>query len=137
MTPPRIDYYMPEQAGFTTSMTAPGGGGDRPDASTAIVEVRLPREEARVWFDGAATEQTGTLRTYVSPSNLTPGRDYRYSVRARWTENGQPVEQNRDVVVRSGERARVDFTQATAAPEEPRRSTLRSLPPPRPRDERP
>jgi uncharacterized protein (TIGR03000 family) len=76
--------------------------------NAAKVHVRVPAA-ATVWFEGDQTRQTGPARDFVSPP-LTPGQTYTYDVRARWTENGRPVEQTRTVRVRAGDTSTVDFT---------------------------
>jgi uncharacterized protein (TIGR03000 family) len=65
---------------------------------------------ARVWFGNAATQQTGTVRDFDSPE-LTPGKDYSYEVKVRWTENGKEVTRTREVAVSAGLSATVDFTR--------------------------
>jgi uncharacterized protein (TIGR03000 family) len=74
---------------------------------SANVVVVLPRADAQVWFDGAATSQSGMERTYTSPP-LEPGT-YVYSIRARWMENGKSVQRERRVNVQRGESVTVDF----------------------------
>lgn len=64
--------------------------------------------DAEVWLEGAATHQTGPVRRFVSPE-LEPGSSYGYTVRARWRQGGQVVEQTREVVVRPGEQVNVAF----------------------------
>ncbi len=81
---------------------------DRQDRAT--VEIRVPADAA-VWVDGYRTRQTGAVRTLSTPP-LQPGETYAYDVRARWTENGAPVEQTQTVVVKPGERSRVTFPAA-------------------------
>ena len=71
------------------------------------VMVTLASPTAQVWFDNAPTAQQGTERSFYTPA-LAPGT-YSYTVKARWTENGQPVERVRTVNVQPGERAVVDF----------------------------
>lgn len=75
----------------------------------AHVRVLVP-SGAEVWFDGSKTTQAGNSREYVSPS-LAPDTTYSYEVRARWMDNGKPVEETRKVMVRAGSQATVDFTQ--------------------------
>jgi uncharacterized protein (TIGR03000 family) len=82
-------------------------------AATALpvhIEVRVPAD-ADIWFDDAKTTQTGTVRQFVSPP-LTPGYDYTYEIRARWTEEGRRVSHTRRVSVHAGERVRVTFPEA-------------------------
>jgi uncharacterized protein (TIGR03000 family) len=82
--------------------------GPRPteaDRSRAAITVQVP-QGASLWFDGAKTSQTGSLRSFVSPP-LQAGQNYAYDVRARWTENGKVREEKRTVQVRAGDRLQV------------------------------
>jgi uncharacterized protein (TIGR03000 family) len=74
----------------------------------ARVTVTVPADAA-VYFDGVPTTETGTERTYKTPP-LKKGTNFYYSLRARWTENGQPVDRTRKVIVKAGAHVRVDFT---------------------------
>jgi uncharacterized protein (TIGR03000 family) len=65
---------------------------------------------AEVYLEGVKTRQTGTSRVFVSPP-LIPGQQYTYEVRARWTDNGQPVEQTRSLAVMAGQRLSVRFPE--------------------------
>src|SRR5215469_1210669 len=95
--------------------------GDRASSQTpsqgdnvAQVLVIVP-ENAEVWFEGVQTRQTGSHRTFWS-SVLTPGKTYSYKVKARWLENGKPVEQTRTIDVSANRISRVDFTQPKRQP---------------------
>jgi len=81
-------------------------------SQTATMVVLLPRADAKVWFDGAATNQQGMERTFNSPP-LDPGGPYSYSIRARWTENGQSVERERRINVQPGQVVTVNFRGET------------------------
>jgi uncharacterized protein (TIGR03000 family) len=74
----------------------------------AIVQVEVPAN-ATVLFDGAQTKQGGTMRTYETPA-LESGYTYHYDVKARWEENGKPVERTRRINVYPGGRITVTFT---------------------------
>jgi uncharacterized protein (TIGR03000 family) len=76
--------------------------------------MKLPAN-AKVWFEGVKTSQTGSVRDYVSPS-LDPGKTFDYQIRVRWTENGHRVEQQRKVTVRPNGRTVVDLTSPTSGP---------------------
>jgi uncharacterized protein (TIGR03000 family) len=93
---------------------APVVAKDTPAPATedgvARVTVIVPAD-ARVFLDDSPTMQTGTERTFVSPT-LQAGARYTYSIRASWTEGGRTVEQTRDVPVRAGANVRVDFTNS-------------------------
>jgi uncharacterized protein (TIGR03000 family) len=80
----------------------------------ATVDVRVPAN-AEVWFDDEPTRQRGEWRRFVAPP-MTPGKEFHYDVRARWTEGDRVVDQTRVVGVRSGGVSEVDFTQPEKAP---------------------
>ena len=65
---------------------------------------------AELYLEGVKTRQTGTTRVFVSP-RLTPGQNYVYEIRARWMENGQPIEHTRNLVVTAGQRVTVHFPE--------------------------
>jgi uncharacterized protein (TIGR02246 family) len=77
----------------------------------AIIMVIVP-PDAQVFFDGAPTTQLGSERRFVSPL-LEVGTRYSYDIRARWRENGKPVQQTRRVSVRGRDAVRVDFLNPT------------------------
>ena len=74
----------------------------------ATMVVLLPRADAKVWFDGSATSQQGMERSFYSPP-LDPGSTYTYTIRARWMENGQPIERERRVNAQPGRSVTVSF----------------------------
>ncbi len=95
------NYYQPG--------TQLGIAGNGVDGRSALIDVRVP-PDAQVTFDGDTTSQTGPNRLFSSPP-LDRGQAYHYTVTARFTQNGRPVEQTRRVEVRAGQRTTVDFTQ--------------------------
>jgi uncharacterized protein (TIGR03000 family) len=76
-------------------------------AGPAVVRVHT-YPGAKIWFDGAATSQTGEYRTFTTPP-LDGGKTYSYSVKARWLEDGRPVVRTRTVNVEAGETSDVDM----------------------------
>jgi uncharacterized protein (TIGR03000 family) len=107
---PYSRFYPPRPA--DPGPNAPGGAATPAD-DKAHVRVVVPAG-AEVWFDGERTSQSGSLREFVSPP-LAPDDMYAYEVRARWMENGKPVEQTRRVLVRAGALTTVDFTRPAPA----------------------
>jgi uncharacterized protein (TIGR03000 family) len=108
------DYdYLQGLAPYTNSSPYPSAavrqGTTAPADTEAHVRLLVPAG-AEVWFDGDKTSQTGSVREYVSPP-LTPGRNYAYQVRVRWTEDGRPLDQTRKVTVRAGSVTTADFTK--------------------------
>jgi uncharacterized protein (TIGR03000 family) len=84
----------------------PGGPAGAVSAG-AVVQVTVPAD-AEVWVEGDKTRLTGDRREFVSPP-LVAGKNYLYTVRARWMEAGRSVEQIQVVAVQAGNRAEVRF----------------------------
>lgn len=80
----------------------------------AIVDVEVP-EGAKVWFGGVETKQTGTKRSFISPSLTGMNQYYKYEIKAVWTEDGKPVERTQTVYVKPGERSNVMFLKGAMA----------------------
>jgi uncharacterized protein (TIGR03000 family) len=103
-----IGYYSPAALAEAASLL-PGNSQPAPDNAAHVI-LQVPAG-AEVWFDGDKTRQTGTLRHYFSPP-LTPGKDYVYEVRVRWTRDGKPVEETRRVHVHANAWVSLDLTRA-------------------------
>lgn len=73
----------------------------------ATFTVTVP-PDAEVWLEGTAMQQTGPVRRFVSPE-LEPGSSYGYTIRARWRQGGQIVEQSQEIAVRPGDQLDVAF----------------------------
>jgi len=71
--------------------------------------VRVPDANAEVWFQDHKTQQGGTVRQYES-GNLDPNQTYTFQIRARWMQNGQQMDQTREVQARAGQNMTVDFS---------------------------
>jgi uncharacterized protein (TIGR03000 family) len=115
------EYYPPQQGQPQQGQTYYGGDyamdqGNMPaqnmaslDQNKAHIVLRVP-SNAQVTFDGQSTTSQGPLRAYVSPP-IDPNKDYTYNVKAQWTQDGRQVTQDRQVRVRAGQIARVNFMQ--------------------------
>jgi uncharacterized protein (TIGR03000 family) len=79
---------------------------------TALMIAHLP-EDARTWFEDEPTKSTGTLRQFVSPP-LTPDKDYTYTVRVEWPENGKWVSQVHKFAVHAGDIHCIDVIPSQA-----------------------
>jgi uncharacterized protein (TIGR03000 family) len=90
-------YPPPEASGFADA-----------DANRPVwVTVRVP-SDAAIWFGDTKTVQKGELRYFVSPP-VSPGHDYFYEIKAKWTEAGKEVVRIRHVSVRAGDLMNVSF----------------------------
>lgn len=82
-------------------------------AQAATVVVLVPNPNAQIWFNGALTSQQGMDRTFVTTPLAADG-SYSYTIRARWTENGQSVQRERQVNVQPGRTSTVSFRGTSA-----------------------
>jgi len=124
-----VQQYVPASPAAGTPTDNRQSFYPAPVGTQSLIEVRLPIANAEVNFDGTATTQTGANRLFITPA-LDAQRDNVYQVTARWTDNGNPVEQKREVKVTPGARVLVDFTQAQAQP--PAAPPPAVVPPPAP-----
>jgi uncharacterized protein (TIGR03000 family) len=114
--PPPNGGAPPPPNGATNAPPAPGVQGPiHLTESDVLLSVRVP-PEAAVWLNEQPTHQTGPRREFAS-SGLIPGRQYTFTVRARWTApGGGIVDQERRISVQGGERRNVDFLSAENGP---------------------
>lgn len=77
---------------------------------SATIRVILPDSQARVWFDGNPTQQTGTDRYFHSPA-LTSGSPNTYSIRVSWMQGDREMSFERVVTISPGQTTVVDFTR--------------------------
>jgi uncharacterized protein (TIGR03000 family) len=68
---------------------------------TVHVNLRVPGD-AKIWFNGSQTKQTGTARSFESPP-LGAGQEYAYQIRVQWKQDGKDVTQTRQVTVHAGD----------------------------------
>jgi uncharacterized protein (TIGR03000 family) len=78
-----------------------------PPKQAAYVQLFVPAN-ARVEIDGARTSSTGDSRRFVTPP-LTPGGEYRYSVKITWIIQGLVHSLTREVRVRPGQETVLDL----------------------------
>jgi uncharacterized protein (TIGR03000 family) len=92
---------MPPDQGYApTPLTDPNAAG---------FVIRVPDASAEVWFQDHKTQQQGNVREYETGA-LDPNQTYTFKLRARWTQNGRPVEATREVQARAGQQVNVIFT---------------------------
>ncbi len=70
-------------------------------ARAVLINLRVPAD-AKIWFDGRETIQTGTARSFESP-RLAVGPEYTYEVRIQSKRDGKEVTQTRQVIVHAGD----------------------------------
>jgi uncharacterized protein (TIGR03000 family) len=80
-------------------------------AAPAQIIVSLPAD-ARLTVDGAATTSVSDRRIFQSPE-LAPGKNYSYTLRAEFTQDGKPVVVTKEVTIQAG--AEVTVTMAAPA----------------------
>jgi uncharacterized protein (TIGR03000 family) len=84
---------------------------DAPQDKTAIIELTVPRADAKVWVDDNLMKSgSGNERSFTSPP-LEPG-SYAYRIRATWLDDGQEVRVEREVTVTPGRITRLDLSKS-------------------------
>jgi uncharacterized protein (TIGR03000 family) len=69
-------------------------------ALPATVELIVPAD-AQVWFNGAPTTLTGTVRRFVTPP-LSADTDYSYEIKVKGTRDGKAFETTKNISVVAG-----------------------------------
>ncbi len=104
-------YYQPLYAGQPV-LTQNYSYGTYTPAQNNEARLRLMvPSDAKVWFDGKPTQQSGTVRNFESPP-LTPGQQYTYDIKVQWRDqNGKEVSRTRRVDVSANAAIQVDFAR--------------------------
>jgi uncharacterized protein (TIGR03000 family) len=74
---------------------------ESPMSRPVRVNLRVP-SDAKIWFDGTQTKQTGTTRSFESPP-LDVGPEYAYQIRVQWLQDSKEVTQTRQINVHAGD----------------------------------
>ena len=74
---------------------------ESPRKRSVRVNLRVP-SDAKIWFDGSQTNQTGTTRSFESPP-VAVGPEYAYQIRIQWKQDGKDVTQTRQIDVHAGD----------------------------------
>ena len=80
----------------------------------ARINLHVPAD-AKIWFDGSQTIQTGNARTFQSPP-LAVGPEYTYLVRIQWNRDGKEVTQTRQVLVHASDVINLALDAAHGSP---------------------
>lgn len=86
----------------------------RAQGDKAVIRVKLPTGDAKLWVNGQITKQQGQDRVFVTP-NLQSGT-FRYQIQASWTADEVPVRTTRAIVFEPGADVSIDFTKKMAEP---------------------
>jgi uncharacterized protein (TIGR03000 family) len=127
---PSADYGQVYSGGVQTQSAYP----QAPAGTASQIIVRVP-SNAKLWVDDYESQLTGPVRQLNTPATLEPGRTYRYTLKAQWIQNGQPVVQERVVSFQAGQSTEVDFARpqpATTAPAPVERPVITPAAPPLP-----
>ncbi len=105
---------------YSTSGYRPGDATNAPKGADlpARLRIAVPSERADVWIQEEKSEQTKRVQEYVSPP-LTPGKQYFYEVRAKWTDSaGKQVERTKSFPIVPGQPVFLDFTRVRPSDKE-------------------
>jgi uncharacterized protein (TIGR03000 family) len=104
-----------DTATYSTSGYRPGNATNAPTSAEmpARLRIAIPTEKADIWIEGEKSEQAKRVQEYLSPP-LTPGKEYYYEVRARWTDPaGKQVERKKSFPIVPGRPVFLDFTRGS------------------------
>jgi uncharacterized protein (TIGR03000 family) len=114
-SPDTANYsYYPDSSYFGNG-TQPNYSSSMRNPNDAGFTVRVPDPNAEVWFQDHQTQQRGVVRQYESEP-LAQGYIYTFTIRARWNQNGQAMDQTRQINASAGQNLTVDFS--APAPEQ-------------------
>jgi uncharacterized protein (TIGR03000 family) len=82
--------------------------------ASATIVVEVPAD-AKVYFDDQPTEQTGAVRTFVTPP-LRSDKAFMYNLRVEVVRQDKVVAQTEQISVRAGQTTRVDLKQPKSTP---------------------
>jgi uncharacterized protein (TIGR03000 family) len=77
-------------------------------ANEVQLSITLPVAEARLWIQDQVMPGAGTERVFSSPP-LEAGRDFVYTIRATWTQDGREVSEEKTLAVTAGQSLVADF----------------------------
>jgi uncharacterized protein (TIGR03000 family) len=114
-----VPYYVPTTV--TPATETPEAVSSLPTTRAQLV-VRVPGD-AKLFADGQATSMGGTERAFMTPE-IAAGKDFQYTLKVEYTDNGATKTDSKQVVVRAGHRTVVDFGGAAAKATTPVTVTL-------------
>jgi uncharacterized protein (TIGR03000 family) len=86
-----------------------------PSPNQVLLNINVPDPNARLWIENQEmTAVGGPQRLFQSPP-LEPGREYTYTIRASWMNNGREVSDVKKFDVRGGQTLAADFGQQRPA----------------------
>jgi uncharacterized protein (TIGR03000 family) len=93
----------------------PVRGQDTPKQQSVTLKVLLPAPNVKLMIQDKVTQQYGTERVFVSPA-LEPGKDYIYTLTAKWEPNNYTkITRTKSVKVQAGQTVDIDLRQADPA----------------------
>jgi uncharacterized protein (TIGR03000 family) len=99
---------LPEEVLGPPSAIAPPAAPILDKPAALEVEVRLPREDAKLFVDDTEMKTSGTVRVFTTPAVAT-AEAFTYDLRAEWTAGGLTTTHTKRVTGRAGEKVVVDF----------------------------
>jgi uncharacterized protein (TIGR03000 family) len=106
------------------SASAPPAPGDDYAYGTLATEAatKLPARinlsvpaDAKIWFDGSPTQQTGTARSFESQP-LDRSKAYGYQIRVQWKQDGKDVTKIRKIDVHAGDVINLTLGSSSGSP---------------------
>jgi uncharacterized protein (TIGR03000 family) len=80
----------------------------------ARINLSVPAD-AKIWFDGSPTQQTGIARSFESQP-LDRGKAYGYQIRVQWKRDGKDVTKTRQVDLHAGDVINLTLGSSSGSP---------------------
>lgn len=105
---PAVPYadYLQSQKDLFKSRQAPAKPA--PTADKALLEIRMPNERAKLYFDGTEAAGEGDFRVFHTPA-LKSGQNYSFTIRATWPGLIDDMVSEQVVTFQAGEHKVVDL----------------------------
>lgn len=100
-------YYTDGNSNYTYGAQR----GQRGMPHNAALIQMIVAANAELWINGERQQQTGAVRSVMTPTLEDPDKEYAYEVRMRWNEGGRTVDKTRRITFKAGDRLMVDMSR--------------------------
>ncbi len=106
---PAVPYsdYLKDQREILKSRGATGQPAG-PTVDKALLEIRMPKQEAKLFFDGKEVAGEGEVRSFLTPT-LKIGQAYMFQLKATWPGFPDDRVSEQSITFQAGERTVVDL----------------------------
>lgn len=111
-----VYQYSTSNYAPSSPVATPPRTQEAPNEQSAILNIRVPVENASVWIDGKKIALKGMQHRFESPP-LAAGSIYFYKVHVEWMEGGKKIARTEEVLLKAGRASSLRFFGAPAPQE--------------------